>query len=81
MTAAHSGPMRVLIVEDEVKMARLMRRGLRDDGMAADAALAGSRDDSTAIYAVESSLDARQLVRLDLRAAGGFETQQTPPRY
>jgi two-component system OmpR family response regulator len=33
--------MRVLIVEDEVKMASLMRRGLRDDGMAADVAIKG----------------------------------------
>ncbi len=33
--------MRVLIVEDEVKMASLIRRGLRDDGMAADVAIKG----------------------------------------
>jgi two-component system OmpR family response regulator len=33
--------MRVLIVEDEVKMASLIRRGLRDDGMAADIAIKG----------------------------------------
>jgi two-component system OmpR family response regulator len=33
--------MRVLIVEDEVKMAGLIRRGLRDDGMAADVAVKG----------------------------------------
>jgi two-component system OmpR family response regulator len=33
--------MRVLIVEDEVKMASLIRRGLRDDGMAADVAIRG----------------------------------------
>jgi two-component system OmpR family response regulator len=32
---------RVLIVEDEVKMAALIRRGLRDDGMAADVAIKG----------------------------------------
>jgi two-component system OmpR family response regulator len=31
--------MRVLIVEDEVKMAALIRRGLRGDGMAADVAI------------------------------------------
>jgi DNA-binding response OmpR family regulator len=30
--------MRVLIVEDEVKMAGLIRRGLREAGMAADVA-------------------------------------------
>ena len=33
--------MRVLIVEDEVKMASLIRRGLREDGMAADVAIKG----------------------------------------
>jgi two-component system OmpR family response regulator len=33
--------MRVLIVEDEVKMASLIRRGLRDDGMSADVAIKG----------------------------------------
>ncbi|MEJ7786551.1 MAG: response regulator transcription factor [Solirubrobacteraceae bacterium] len=33
--------MRVLIVEDEVKMAGLIRRGLREEGMAADVAVKG----------------------------------------
>jgi two-component system OmpR family response regulator len=33
--------MRVLIVEDEVKMASLIRRGLREQGMAADVAVKG----------------------------------------
>jgi two-component system OmpR family response regulator len=33
--------MRVLIVEDEVKMASLIRRGLKADGMAADVAIKG----------------------------------------
>ena len=33
--------MRVLVVEDEVKMAGLIRRGLRGDGMAADVAIKG----------------------------------------
>jgi two-component system, OmpR family, response regulator len=33
--------MRVLIVEDEVKLAGLIRRGLRDDGMAVDVAVKG----------------------------------------
>jgi len=33
--------MRVLIVEDELKMAGLLRRGLREDGMAADVAVKG----------------------------------------
>jgi two-component system OmpR family response regulator len=33
--------MRVLIVEDEVKMASLIRRGLREEGLAADVAVKG----------------------------------------
>jgi two-component system OmpR family response regulator len=33
--------MRVLVVEDEVKMASLIRRGLKADGMAADVAIRG----------------------------------------
>jgi two-component system OmpR family response regulator len=33
--------MRVLIVEDEVKMAGLIRRGLREDGLTADVAISG----------------------------------------
>jgi two-component system OmpR family response regulator len=33
--------MRVLVVEDEVKMASMIRRGLRGDGMAADVAIKG----------------------------------------
>jgi len=32
---------RVLVVEDEVKLAALLRRGLREDGMAADVAING----------------------------------------
>jgi two-component system OmpR family response regulator len=34
-------PMRVLIVEDEIKMASLIRRGLRAEGLAADVAIKG----------------------------------------
>src|SRR5215207_5690857 len=33
--------MRILIVEDEVKMAALIRRGMREEGMAADVAVTG----------------------------------------
>ena len=33
--------MRILIVEDQVKMAGLIRRGLRKEGMAADVAVNG----------------------------------------
>jgi two-component system, OmpR family, response regulator len=35
------GAMRVLVIEDEVKMAGLIRRGLRADGMVADVAITG----------------------------------------
>ena len=33
--------MRILIVEDEVKMASLLRRGLREEGLSADVARTG----------------------------------------
>ena len=33
--------MRVLVVEDEVKLASLIRRGLREDGLLADVAIKG----------------------------------------
>jgi two-component system OmpR family response regulator len=39
--AMETEAMRVLIVEDDVKMASLIRRGLRDEGMAADVAIKG----------------------------------------
>src|ERR1700760_76735 len=35
--------MRVLVVEDEVKMAALLRRGLSEEGLAVDVAEAGER--------------------------------------
>ena len=38
MTMVH---MRVLVVEDEIKMASLIRRGLRSEGLAADVAIKG----------------------------------------
>jgi two-component system, OmpR family, response regulator len=34
-------PMRVLVVEDEVRLASLMRKGLRDEGLLADVAIKG----------------------------------------
>ena len=39
--ALNLAPMRVLIVEDEAKMARLIRQGLRSEGIAADVAAKG----------------------------------------
>lgn len=64
------GEMRVLIVEDEVKMATLIRRGLREEGMAADVAIRGE----DAIWmAGATEYDA---VVLDVMLPGidGFET-------
>jgi two-component system, OmpR family, response regulator len=39
--AAHNGAMRTLVVEDEIKMAALIRRGLMEEGYAADIARTG----------------------------------------
>jgi two-component system OmpR family response regulator len=41
MNVAHTARMRVLVVEDSVKMAGLIRRGLQSDGLAADIAADG----------------------------------------
>ncbi len=62
--------MRVLIVEDDVKMASLVRRGLREDGMAADVA---SKGEDALWMAGSTQYDA---VVLDVMLPGidGFET-------
>lgn len=62
--------MRVLIVEDEVKMAGLIRRGLREEGMAADVAKQG---EDALWMAGSTDYDA---VVLDVMLPGidGFET-------
>jgi two-component system, OmpR family, response regulator len=62
--------MRILIVEDEPKMAGLIRRGLRGEGLAAD--IAGSGEDALA-RAAATSYDA---IVLDLMLPGidGFDT-------
>jgi two-component system OmpR family response regulator len=62
--------MRVLIVEDKVKMAGLLRRGLRSEGMAADVAVTG---EDALWMAGATRYDA---VVLDLMLPGidGFET-------
>jgi two-component system OmpR family response regulator len=61
---------RVLIVEDDVKLAGLVRRGLRDDGMAADVAIKGE----DALWMAEAT--AYDVLVLDLMLPGidGFET-------
>jgi two-component system OmpR family response regulator len=62
--------MRVLIVEDEVKMASLIRRGLQEDGLAAD--VAGNGEDALWM-AGSTEYDA---IVLDVMLPGidGFET-------
>jgi two-component system, OmpR family, response regulator len=62
--------MRVLIVEDEVKMASLIRRGMREEGMAADVAVRGE----DALW-MAGSTDYDAIV-LDVMLPGidGFET-------
>jgi two-component system OmpR family response regulator len=62
--------MRVLVVEDEVKMAGLIRRGLREEGLAADVA----RDGEAALWMAQAiEYDA---IVLDVMLPGidGFET-------
>jgi two-component system OmpR family response regulator len=65
--------MRVLVVEDEIKMAGLIRRGLVEDGLAVD--LAGSGEDAL-VRAAATSYDA---IVLDVMLPGisGFETCRT----
>src|SRR4051795_73634 len=65
-----SGPMRVLVVEDEIKMASLIRRGLRSEGLAADVAIKG---EDALWMAGSTGYDA---IVLDVMLPGidGFET-------
>jgi two-component system OmpR family response regulator len=62
--------MRVLIVEDEVKMAGLIRRGMREEGLAADVAIKGE----DALWMADST--AYDAIVLDVMLPGidGFET-------
>ncbi len=62
--------MRILIVEDEVKMAGLIRRGLREEGLAADVAIKG---EDALWMAGATAYDA---IVLDVMLPGldGFET-------
>ena len=67
---AHNGSMRVLIVEDEVRMAALIRRGLLREGLAADVATTGEE----ALPA--AAAHAYDVILLDVMLPGidGFET-------
>jgi two-component system OmpR family response regulator len=62
--------MRVLVVEDEVKLASLMRRGLREESIAADVAISGE----DALWMTEEQ--EYDVVVLDVMLPGidGFET-------
>jgi two-component system OmpR family response regulator len=62
-------PMRVLIVEDDVKMASLLRRGLVEEGLAADVARTG--DD--ALWMAEATEYDAIVLDVMLPGADGFE--------
>jgi two-component system OmpR family response regulator len=70
MDVADNRSMRVLVVEDEVKMAGLIRRGLREDGLVADVAIKG---EDALWMAGSAEYDA---IVLDVMLPGidGFET-------
>jgi two-component system OmpR family response regulator len=62
--------MRVLIVEDDVKMASLIRRGLRENGLAADVAITGE----DALWMAGSTEYDAVLLDVMLPGIDGFET-------
>ena len=61
--------MRVLIVEDEAKLARMIRRGLREDGMAVDVAIKGE----DALWMAGSTDYDAIVLDVMLPGLGGFE--------
>jgi two-component system OmpR family response regulator len=62
--------MRVLIVEDEVKMASLVRRGLREEGLSADVAIKGE----DALWMAGSTQYDAIVLDVMLPGIDGFET-------
>jgi two-component system OmpR family response regulator len=62
--------MRVLIVEDEVKMASLLRRGLREEGLSADVAIRGE----DALWMAGSTQYDAIVLDVMLPGIDGFET-------
>jgi two-component system, OmpR family, response regulator len=63
-------PMRVLIVEDEVKLASLIRRGLREEGLLADVAIKGE----DALWMADSTPYDAIVLDVMLPGIDGFET-------
>jgi two-component system OmpR family response regulator len=62
--------MRVLIVEDEVKMAGLIRRGMREEGLAADVAVQGE----DALWMAQANEYDALVLDVMLPGIDGFET-------
>jgi len=62
--------MRVLIVEDEIKMAGLIRRGLREEGLAADIAVTGE----DALWMAQATEYDAIVLDVMLPGIDGFET-------
>jgi two-component system OmpR family response regulator len=62
--------MRVLIVEDEVKMAGLIRRGMREEGLAADVAIKGE----DALWMADATPYDAIVLDVMLPGIDGFET-------
>jgi two-component system OmpR family response regulator len=70
IAATEGVPMRVLIVEDELKMAGLIRRGLLEEGYAADVAQSGE----DAIWMAEAHQYDAIVLDVILPGLSGFET-------
>jgi len=62
--------MRILVVEDEIKLAKLIRRGLLDEGLAADVATKGE----DALWMAGSTEYDAVLLDVNLPGIDGFET-------
>jgi len=62
--------MRVLVVEDDVKMAGLIRRGMREEGLAADVAIKGE----DAVWMVQANEYDAVVLDVMLPGIDGFET-------
>ena len=72
--------MRVLVVEDELKMASLIRRGLRDEGLLADVAVKGEDALWMARYSAElyARLEEETGLATGFRQCGYLQLATTP---